>query len=245
MPWLLGLKGLQMRNCWVGFPAAHHEGRVHWGAHLRSVLLQSFLDGGADCRILLAELGRHLGMVRVLHHAQQIMVHQHLPHHRLMVPHKETGDFNAMCDRCFRAAYFAQPNAFTVSAVGGHTGLFTPAHCSGAPHQSRWWGWIVPASVQLPRLAARTPARPQSTPHPASPAEPQMPAFTSLGNPIWKALQSTLAGALLAARQAQLLKLKTSAIYVIALRQCTLMLSVCTPARFLYNMLRVHWYSGN
>ena len=47
-------------------------------AHLCSVLLQTLLDDGSDGCILLAELGRHLGVVRVLHHAQEIVVHQHL-----------------------------------------------------------------------------------------------------------------------------------------------------------------------
>ena len=32
-----------------------------------------------DCRVLFAELGRDLGVMRVLHHAQQVMVHQDLP----------------------------------------------------------------------------------------------------------------------------------------------------------------------
>ncbi len=44
------------------------------------VLLQGVLDDGADGRVLLAELGRHLGVVWVLHHAQQVVVNQHLPH---------------------------------------------------------------------------------------------------------------------------------------------------------------------
>lgn len=73
-------KGQQMGYCWVA-QEAYEKDVVHWRAHLSSVLLQCFLDGGANCCVLLAELGRHLGVVRVLHHAQQIMVHQHLPHH--------------------------------------------------------------------------------------------------------------------------------------------------------------------
>lgn len=48
------------------------------GAHLVAILLQRGLDVGADGGVLLAELGRDLGMVRVLHHAQQVVVHQHL-----------------------------------------------------------------------------------------------------------------------------------------------------------------------
>ena len=47
-------------------------------ADLFLVVLEGVLDDCAHGGILLAELGRHLGMVRVLHHPQQVMVHQHL-----------------------------------------------------------------------------------------------------------------------------------------------------------------------
>ena len=61
------------------FPQSRHQ----MGAAARCILylcivLECHLDGFAHCCILFAELGRDLSMVGMLHHAQQVMVHQHL-----------------------------------------------------------------------------------------------------------------------------------------------------------------------
>ena len=42
------------------------------------VLGEGILDDGAHLSVLLAELGGHFGVVGVLQHAQQVVVHQHL-----------------------------------------------------------------------------------------------------------------------------------------------------------------------
>jgi hypothetical protein len=49
---------------------------------ISSVLLQSLLDHFANIAVLLAKLGGDFGVMRMLHHAQKIMIDQNLQSHR-------------------------------------------------------------------------------------------------------------------------------------------------------------------
>ena len=94
-----GLSGM-CSKMFVSAISRGQDAQERWDkrACLFPVLLQCVLDDAPDGRILLAELGRHLRMMRVLHHAQQIMIHQHL--------HEQRQTLQELCCGFSRSKFF-------------------------------------------------------------------------------------------------------------------------------------------